>query len=75
MYGDGKVGSVSVFSVEVLNDYVRGNQFRKVVHGESGKDLLEDVLRLFCMKMEQANGILQLPERGFNTPTHGIKIL
>ena len=75
MYSNRKVGSVSVLSVVLLNDYVRGNQFRKVVHSKSGKDFLEDVFRLFCVEMEQANGILQLPERGFNAPTHGIKVL
>ena len=40
-----------------LDDYVRGNQLRKVVHDESSKDLLAYVLHFFCMKMELANSI------------------
>ena len=39
---------VRVFSVGLLNDYVRGNQFGKVVHDQSGKDLLGNVLHFFA---------------------------
>ena len=74
MYSSGKVGFISIFSVFILNDSVSGNQFSKVVHDETGKDLLEDVLHLFCVKTEQAKGVLQFTERGFNTPAHGIEL-
>ena len=52
MYSSRKVGSISVLSVLFLNDYVRGNQLRKVVHSQLGEDFLEDVLRLFSMKVK-----------------------
>ena len=52
LYSNREICFARVFSVELLNDYVRGNQFSKVVHDKSGKDLLSNVLHLFCMKME-----------------------
>ena len=52
MYGNRKVGFAGVLSVFLLNDYVRGNQFRKVVHSKSGKYLLENVLCLFLRENE-----------------------
>ena len=52
LYSNRKVRFVRVFSVGLLNDYVRGNQFRKVVHDHSGKDILGNVLHLFCVKVE-----------------------
>ena len=73
MYSNRKVSFAGMLSVMLLNDYVRGNQFRKVVHSKPGKYLLENVLCLFCVKMEQSNGILQLSERCFNTPAHSIE--
>ena len=75
MYSNRKVGFVGMLSVLFLNDYVRGNQFRKVVHSKSGKNLLENVLRLFCVKMKQADGVLQFSEGGFNAPAQGVKPL
>ena len=74
MYGNRKVGFVGILSVLLLDDYVRGNQFRKVVHSKSGKNLLENVLRLFCMKMKQTDGVLQFSEGCFNPPTQGIEL-
>lgn len=47
LYSNRKIRFVRVFSVGILNDYMRGNQFRKVVHDQSGKDLLGNVLHLF----------------------------
>ena len=68
MYSDRKVSSVGVFSVKVLNDYTGSNQFRKVVHSKSGEDLLENVLRLFSMKIKKTNGVLEFSEGSFNSP-------
>ena len=51
-----------------MNDYVRGNQFREVVHSKCGKDLLEDVIRLFCMEMDEADRVFELAKGGFDTP-------
>ena len=57
-----------------LNDCVQGDQFSKVAHDETGKDFLEDVLHLFCVKGEQSKSIFELAERGLNTPAHGIEL-
>ena len=70
MYSCGKVCLVNILSAFFLNDYVRGNQFTEVVHGKSGKDLLDDVLHLFALKQAQPNGVLQMAERSFNAPAH-----
>ena len=58
LYSNGEICFARVFSVELLNDYVRGNQFRKVVHNQPGKNLLGNVLHLFRVKMEQSYRIL-----------------
>ena len=55
MYCDREVCFISILGVGFLDDYVRGNQLSKVVHDESGKDLLVYVLHLFCVKVEQAH--------------------
>ena len=74
MYGCGKVCLVNILSAFILNDYVWGNQFTEVVHGESGKDLLGDVLHLFALEQTQTNGIFQLTEGSFNTPAQMIEV-
>ncbi len=68
-----KICFIGIFAVGFMKDYGRGNQFGKVVHDESGKNLLVYVLQLFCVKMEQSDGIFEFPEGSFNAPTHGIK--
>ena len=73
LYSNREICFARVFSVKLLNDYVRGNQFRKVVHNQSGKDLLGNVLHLFCMKVEQADSVFEFAERGFNAPAHTIE--
>ena len=57
MYGCGKVCLVNILSAFILNDYVRGNQFTEDVHGESGKDLLGDVLHFFALEQTQTHNI------------------
>ena len=47
MYGSGEIDFDGMFSLLMLNDYVRGNQLGKVIHSQLGKDLLENELRLF----------------------------
>ena len=70
MYSDRKVCLVGILGVGFRNDYVGGNHFSEVVHDETGKHFLVDVLHLFCMKMKQSNGILQITKRSLNAPTH-----
>ena len=75
MYGDREVGFVSMLCVGFGEDHGRGDQFGKVVHDQSGKDLLVDELHLFRMKVKQAEGVFQFPEGGFNAPAHMIELL
>ena len=73
MDGNGEVCHIGILSGFTVSDYLGRNQFSKVVHDEAGKDLLVDVLRLLCVEMEEADGIFQLTERGFNAPAHSIE--
>ena len=73
LYSNREICFARVFSVKLLNDYVRGNQFRKVVHDQSGKDLLSNVLHLFCVKMKQSDSIFEFAERCFNSPAFAVK--
>ena len=73
LYGYREICFARVFSFEFLNDYMRGNQFREVVHDKAGINFLCNILHLFCVKMEQANGIFQFSKRSFNPPAHPIK--
>lgn len=50
MYESREIDLNGMFSLLLLNDYERGNQFGKVVHGQLGKDLLENKLRFFEWK-------------------------
>ena len=68
-----KVCPIGIFIVGFMEDYGRGNQFSEVVHDKPGKNFLVNVLHLFCVKMQQANCVFELPERGFNAPAHGIE--
>ena len=68
MYSGGKVGLVSVLSVGFANDCVRSDQLAEVVHDETGKDFLPNVLHFFSVKAEQTKGIFELAERGFDAP-------
>ena len=70
MYCDREVCFISILGVGFLDDYVRGNQLSKVVHDESGKDLLVYVLHLFCVEMQQTDRVFQFPEGCFNAPAH-----
>ena len=75
MYGCGKVCLVNILSAFILNDYERGNQFTEVVHGESGKELLGNVLHLFTLEQAQANCVFELAKRSFNAPAKMIEVL
>ena len=73
LYSNREICFICIFSAIILSDDKGSNQFREVVHDDSGKKLLDNVLHLFCVKMEQANRVFQLSERCFNTPAHSVK--
>ena len=60
LYSNREIRFVRVFSVRFLNDYVRGNQFSKVIHDQSGKYLLGNVLHLVLL-----NRSFRVPNQGY----------
>ena len=66
---------MGIFSFSLSDGYGLGNHLSEVVHGELCKDFLVDEVHLFCVKMEQSQGIFQNTERGFNSPAHIIQTL
>ncbi len=46
-YSGREIGFVRVFSLFLMEHYLRNNEFGEVVHGELGEDLLANILRLF----------------------------
>ena len=75
MYGGGKVGLVGVLFAAAANDHASGDALGEVVHGKPCENLLEDVLHFFGVKSREANRVLEVVERGFNAPAHGIELL
>ena len=73
MYSSGEVDRIGKLRTALLNDYVRGNQLREVVYSEFCKDLLVDVLHLFCVEMNKAERIFEMAEGSLNTPSSGIE--
>ena len=68
MYSRGEVDRIGKLRIAFLNDYMRGNQLGKVVHGEFCKDFLVDVLHLFCVEVDEPKGVFELTEGSFNSP-------
>ena len=75
MYSSGEVDRIRKLRTALLNDYVRGNQLREVVHSEFCKDLLVNVLHLFCVEMNEAERVFEMAEGSFNSPAPGIEAL
>ena len=73
MYSSGEVDRIRKLRTALLNDYVRGNQLREVVHSEFCKDLLVNVLHLFCVEMNEAERVFEMAEGSLNTPSSGIE--
>ena len=73
MYSSGEVDRIGILRIAFLDDYVRGNQLRKVVHGEFRIDFLVDVLHLFCVEVDEPKGVFELTEGSFNSPAFGVE--
>lgn len=72
MYSGRKVDLRRIDAVS-LNDGTGSDAGREVVHDEPGKDFLKDVVRLFCVEMDEANGMFELAKGSFNAPAHGVE--
>ncbi len=57
LHSDREIRFARVFSFEFLNDYMRSNQFREVIHDKPGINFLGNVLHLFCVEMKQPYSI------------------
>ena len=75
MCGSRKVGPIGIFVARSFDHYRHRDQFREVIHGQAGKDLLKDKIRPFGMKVRERDGIFQLAEWSFDPPAHGIEML
>ena len=75
MYGLGEIDLVGVLGAILLNDYVRGNHHREIVHGQLSENLLGDELRLLGVKIEQADRVFKFTKRGFDSPAQVINFL
>lgn len=74
MYSGSKADLIGKLAALPLNDYMRSNQLREMIHNEAGKDFLQDVLHFFRVKVKKAKRIFQRAESGFNTPAQGIQL-
>jgi len=72
VYSCKEVYLIIISGIFFLNDDLRSDHFRKVVHDKSGKYLLWDVLAFFWMKTNEVNSIFQCR---FNTPALLYKFL
>ena len=69
MSSDREVSFICIFpTLLFLNDYVRGNHFRKVIHYKMCVDFLLDAHHLFWMKIQHSCCIFQVSERCFYPP-------
>ncbi len=57
VYGVREINLIGMFSLPLVNDYGLGNRFAEVVHGEFCKGFLLNELHLFCVQMQQAEGV------------------
>ena len=46
----------------------------EIENEETGENFLKNEVRFLCMEMDQAHGVFQAAERGFNAPAHGVKL-
>ena len=68
MDGNWEVCFICMLSLFFSNDYMRGNQFRKVIHNQMCIDFLMDAHHLFWVKVQHSDGIFQVSEWGFYSP-------
>ena len=75
MNGTGIVQLIKMFSfpVTLSHNCSDSNRFTKVVENQTRPDFLLDIVCFFRVEMSQSYGILQFPERCFNSPSHMVQ--
>lgn len=71
--GVGEIYTVLVFGWNLRYVHRPGGGLGKIEDEETGEYLLEDEVRLLCVKMDEADGILQAAEGGFDAPASGVE--
>ena len=69
----GKIDMAFVFGWVLRCVYCPGGGLSEIEDEETGEDLLEDEVRLLCVKMDEAHGILQAAEGGLDAPAPGVE--
>ena len=62
-----------VFGCALRRVHNPGSGLGEIKDEETGENLLEDKVRLLCVKMDEAHGVFQAAEGGLNTPASGVE--
>ena len=68
----GEIDMALVFGLTLRGVHCPDNGLGKIEDKEAGENLLEDEIRLFCVKMDETHGIFQAAEGGLNAPAPGV---
>ena len=69
----GEIDMALVFGWALRCVHCPGGGLGKIEDEETGEDLLEDEVRLLCVKMDETHGILQAAEGGLDAPAPGVE--
>ena len=69
----GEIDMALVFGLTLRGVHCPDNGLGKIEDKEAGENLLEDEIRLFCVKMDETHGIFQAAEGGLNAPAPGVE--
>ena len=69
----GEVDMALVFGWALRCVHCPGGGLGKIEDEETGEDLLEDEVRLLCVKMDETHGILQAAKGGLDAPASGVE--
>ena len=62
-----------VFGFALRRVHSPGSGLGEIKDEETGENLLEDKVRLLCVKMDEAHGVFQAAEGGLNAPASGVE--
>ena len=71
--GIGEIDVALVLGCTVGGVHSPGSSLGKIVNEETGENFLEDEFRLLCVEVDQAHGVFQAAEGGFDAPAHGVE--